>query len=488
MEIKETPSVGVDSETFPQKGSLQPEKFVFFLRETGFSADPPSSLHLEADPFPKLEDGIPFSPPAEKNNPSGYETQVSGEKTFSPVDGRIPCLGPDDQKSFSSLGTEGKGEIYDAPFDILNFLSLPPHLQEAFNQQSNPSNFKEEEGGRSSPPSEKMALKPSSSNYNRDPFVFANFPSLLNEKVTPFINFFQTRADDFFSRGLARSRAYEVMMKKIFREKNLPEELFYLALIESGYNPHAFSRAKASGIWQFLGKTGKQYGLKVDNWVDERRDPEKSTYAAAEYLKNLYEIFNCWFLATAGYNAGEGKVRRAMKKSKSQDFWTISQNRYLKRETKRYVPMFLAAVAIAKEPQKYGFANIAYHPPLVYEKVWVPPATSLQQIAKAAEIDLVELKALNPALKRGLTPPDTPQFEIKLPPGKKEIFAKTFPLLEKSRTAKNKKHRVQPGESLSRIAKRYQVELRSLCELNSLTLSARIYPGSVLLLPSYVHP
>ena len=134
------------------------------------------------------------------------------------------------------------------------------------------------------------------------------FPSLLNDKVQDFISFFQGRAESFFSRSLARSQAYEEMMKRIFREKNLPEELFYLALIESGYNPTALSRAKASGIWQFIGQTAKRFGLRVDKWVDERRDPEKSTLAAAEYLKTLHGMFNNWDLATASYNAGEAKV------------------------------------------------------------------------------------------------------------------------------------------------------------------------------------
>ena len=259
-------------------------------------------------------------------------------------------------------------------------------------------------------------------NDKLSPFLSAIFPSLSHEKVEESIGFFQTRADGFFSRALGRSQAYEEMMKKILREKNLPEELFYLALIESGFNPHAFSRAKASGIWQFVTKTAKRFGLKVDKWIDERRDPEKSTYAAAAYLKNLYGMFNNWDLAAASYNAGEGKVLRAMKSAKSQDFWEISQHRYLRKETKEYVPMFLAAVTIASEPQRYGFSNIDYHPPLLYEKVMVPPGTRLDLIARAAETDLSEIKALNPALKKEKAPPNCSQFEIKLPPGKKEIF------------------------------------------------------------------
>jgi LysM repeat protein len=313
--------------------------------------------------------------------------------------------------------------------------------------------------------------------------ISAIFPSLAHQKVEETIGFFQTRGDSFFSRALGRSQAYEDMMKKILREKNLPEELFYLALIESGFNPHAFSRAKASGIWQFVTKTARRFGLKVDKWIDERRDPEKSTYAAAEYLKSLYEMFNNWDLAAASYNAGEGKVLKAMKRAKSQDFWEISRYRYLRKETKQYVPMFLAAVIIASEPQKYGFSNIDYHPPLLYEKVMVPPGTRLDLIARAAETDLSEIRALNPALKKEKAPPNCSQFEIKLPPGKKEIFGKNFPLLSQKAASKGRKHSVRPGETLSGIAKKYRVHLQDLCQVNGLSPQARIKPGLILSVP-----
>ena len=330
---------------------------------------------------------------------------------------------------------------------------------------------------------EYLGLPGTEQSYKPSAFVSAIFPSLAHQKVEETIGFFQTRADSFFSRALGRSQAYEDMMKKILREKNLPEELFYLALIESGFNPHAFSRAKASGIWQFVTKTARRFGLKVDKWIDERRDPEKSTYAAAEYLKSLYGTFNSWDLAAASYNAGEGKILKAMKRAKSQDFWEISRDRYLRKETKEYVPMFLAAVIIASEPQKYGFSNIDYHPPLLYEKVIVPPGTQLDLIARAAETDLSEIKALNPALKKEKVPPNCSQFEIKLPPGKKVFFGKNFPLLSQKAAAKGKKHSVRSGETLSGIAKKHRVNLQNLCQVNGLSPQARIKPGLILSVP-----
>ncbi len=313
--------------------------------------------------------------------------------------------------------------------------------------------------------------------------IVSIFPSLLHERVEDYVSFFQVQADGFFARSLARSTAYAEMMKGIFREKGLPEELFYLALIESGFNDKALSKSKASGIWQFIGKTAKRFGLRVDKWVDERRDPEKSTHAAANYLKSLHGIFNDWDLATAGYNAGEGKILKAMKKARSQDFWKISQQRYLKKETKEYVPMFLAAVTIAQNPEKYGFQNIEYSPPLAYEKVTVPAGTNLFFVAKAAESDLSHIQALNPALKKGKTPPHS-AFEMKLPPGKKEVFQNNFQTLGQI-SFKTKKHRVGKGESLTKIARQHRVTLQALCDMNDLSPKSRIKPGTMLLLPAF---
>ena len=309
----------------------------------------------------------------------------------------------------------------------------------------------------------------------------SKFPSLAHDKVRDYIELFQNRANGFFTRALGRSTAYEDMIKKILREKDLPEELFYLALIESGFDPKAFSRAKASGIWQFVGKTAKRFGLKVDKWVDERRDPEKATYAAAEYLKNLYSLFNDWDLAMASYNAGEGRILKAMQKANSQDFWKISQQGIVKKETKEYVPLFLAAVTIAQSPHKYGFQNIEYSPPLIYEKVTVPKSTSLVIIAKAAETDLSTIQALNPSLKKGKTPPHG-FFEIRLPPGKKESFEKNYPTLNMT-TVESKKHRVRKGENLAKIAQKYRLTLLDLCDMNDLSPKDRVKPGTILLLP-----
>jgi hypothetical protein len=308
------------------------------------------------------------------------------------------------------------------------------------------------------------------------------FPSLLHEKVRHFVAYFQTAGEDFFSVSLARSQAYESMMKRILREKNLPEEFFYLALIESGFNPHARSKAKATGIWQLMAQTARRFGLQVNRWIDERRDPEKSTRAAAEYLKSLYEIFQSWELATASYNAGEGKILLAMKKTNSQDFWEISRHRYLKQETKKYVPKFLAAVTIARDPRRFGFSKTEDFAPIAYEKVLVSPGTRLDRIAQAAQTDLATIRSLNPALLKWKTPPNGSSMEIRIPPGKREAFEKHFHLRQ-TEIAFAKKHRILPGETLWYIAKKYRISLQDLCEFNQIVPQALLRPGLTLLLP-----
>jgi membrane-bound lytic murein transglycosylase D len=272
-------------------------------------------------------------------------------------------------------------------------------------------------------------------------------------------------------------------MRNLLREQGLPEDLVYMALIESGFDPYAYSRSKAVGPWQFIYRTGKRYGLKVNWWVDERRDPEKSTIAAARYLKDLYEMFACWYLAAAGYNAGEYRIIKGMKRFRTEDFWTLTKHRYLKRETKNYVPLMIAAALVAKDPEKYGFTGIGYQEPLRYEKVKVPELTDLSHIAKACEISLEEIKDLNPELQRGVTPPNEPEYEIKIPFTKKDFFTKNFEALQPLEKFQFKTHLVKNGETLGGIAKLYRVDLDPLLEINSLNKKSPLSRGMNLLIP-----
>ncbi len=310
-----------------------------------------------------------------------------------------------------------------------------------------------------------------------------DIPIVINEQVEHFIQYFQTTAKSRFSSWLARSEKYIPFMRSVLKENGLPEDLVYLALIESGFNPYAYSRSKASGPWQFIYLTGKRYGLRSNWWIDERRDPEKSTIAAAKYLKDLYDMFECWYLAAAGYNAGEKKIVSAMQRYQTEDFWELTKYSYLKQETKDYVPQMIAAALIAKDPEKYGFVGIEYEEPLRYEKVKVPEVTDLRLIALACETTVDEIRELNPELSRWCTPPDFPDYEIKIPSGKKELFSKNFESLHSGVKFQFKTHVVKKGESFPKIARLYQIDVEPILEINRLNKKSRLSPGTNLLIP-----
>ncbi|MBI5826209.1 MAG: lytic transglycosylase domain-containing protein [Deltaproteobacteria bacterium] len=249
-----------------------------------------------------------------------------------------------------------------------------------------------------------------------------DIPIVVNKSVESHIRYFQTRGRKYFEKWLDRSRDYMTMLRSILRENGLPEDLSYIAFIESGLNPTVKSRANAVGMWQFIKGTARTYGLRVDWWIDERMDPEKATLAAAKYFRNLYGQFGSWYLAAAGYNAGEGKVMRVMRRHDSEDFWVLaSRKRSFKRETREYVPKFLAAILIGKDPTAYGFEEQP-DGALLYDKAAIPNATDFRVIATAAGTTVEEIKRLNPELLRRFTPPNYPDYEVKIPYGTKERF------------------------------------------------------------------
>ena len=245
-------------------------------------------------------------------------------------------------------------------------------------------------------------------------------PVVLNQPVKTYLKYFSQTGKTNFQASLARSGRYLPMMRRILKEHGLPPELVFLAWIESGFNPWARSPAEAVGPWQFIEGTARRYGLKVNGHVDERRDPEKSTQAAARYLKDLYRQFGCWYLAAAGYNAGEKRVAGAVRRTASQDFWTLARQGQLPKETCNYVPQFIAAALIAKSPQRYGFTKITYKRPLAFETVKCPGGTDVGRFAKALQISLEELRELNPELKQGVTPTDQHDYILKVPVQKRQ--------------------------------------------------------------------
>jgi membrane-bound lytic murein transglycosylase D len=237
-----------------------------------------------------------------------------------------------------------------------------------------------------------------------------------NDHVQRFLEQFQTGyRQAVVERWLTRSGRYLPMILDVFKQKGLPEELVFISMIESGFNPVAVSRAGAKGLWQFMAPTARRYGLRVDRWLDERLDPEKSTVAAANYLKDLYTIFGSWELSQAAYNAGEMKVLRAIKGTGTRDFWSLTQSRLLRDETKNFVPAIHAVTIIGQGPEQYGFA-VTPEEPLSYEQIRVPKATSLKHVAALSGIPFEELVRLNSELRLKQTPPDSP-YHLKVPLG-----------------------------------------------------------------------
>ncbi len=311
-----------------------------------------------------------------------------------------------------------------------------------------------------------------------------SIPLVMNRSVEVQIAAFQNPLRSHFELWLSRSTKYESIIKDILQEYELPEELLYLALIESGYSLRARSPKKASGPWQFMGATAKRYGLKINWWIDERRDIEKSTRAAARYLKYLYGRFQDWELALAAYNAGEGKIARAIRRYKTRDFWKLRRYRYLSRETRSFVPKFMAALAIAKDPDAYGFSDIKFMDPLNYEEVTLTGVADLRLIANVIDCSVKNLKELNPQLKRGYIPSNVGQLQLKIPAGKKDLFLYEFSKMTGNGKKTFGRHTIRTGESLSVIAEQYSTSIKALMDLNELHNSHLIIAGKSLLVPT----
>lgn len=312
-----------------------------------------------------------------------------------------------------------------------------------------------------------------------------DFPITMNSRVEGWIDYFTGRGRYHMDRYLARASRYIPMMKETLKKQGMPEDLVYLALIESGFNLRAKSRARAVGAWQFMKATGKRYGLRVDAWIDERRDPIKSTEAAARYLKDLYLMFESWYLAASAYNAGEYKILRAIEELKTNNYWRICETRFLRRETKDYVPKLIAAAIIAKNPARYGFEDIEGLEPLKFESVTVNFPVHLREIAKLVDADLDDIEELNPHLVRTMVPPNVDSYEIRVPPGSRVLveraIAKIRNQLESSEIPRE--HVVRSGETLGSIAKRYKVRVKDLANTNNLSPKEKVTPGLALIVP-----
>ncbi len=310
-----------------------------------------------------------------------------------------------------------------------------------------------------------------------------------NHRVLEYLEFFQLDARDRFQIWLARLGRYEGMIRARLRARGLPEDLVYLTLIESGLSNTAVSRARAVGMWQFIASTGRMYGLQIDPWVDERRDPFKATDAAVNHLGDLVQRLGSVYLAAAAYNAGAGRIERGIRRLpgepdsiSDQTFFQIAERRYLRRETRDYVPKLIAAALIAKQPGRYGFTEVAPLPPLVFDEVTVPDATGLDVLARLADTTVAALLELNPHFVRGMTPPGRSAL-VRVPRGTGARVAERFADLPINERVTFVDHYVAEGQTLSGIAQRYRVSVAMLRGANPSLRANALRIGQRIIVP-----
>jgi len=317
-----------------------------------------------------------------------------------------------------------------------------------------------------------------------------SIPTEVNPLVEQWISYFQGRGRRHMERYLARSTRYEKLMKKVLKDNGLPEDLFYIALIESGFNTQARSHAAAVGYWQFIRGTGKRYGLEINTMVDERKDPVLATQAAAEYFKGLYSVFGSWYLAMASYNVGENRVKREVMNHYTRDFWELAKKKRFPKETIHYIPKFIAAKLIAKDPDKYGFGEIDYMTPIEFDHVTLDKPVNLRVMAEKMGINYEDFKDLNPKYKGEIAPMKAEnKLELRIPPGTAEqaTVAANESIVEKvefvADAGDTQVYRIRRGDSLHSVARKYRTTVAYLRDLNDIPKGKRLSVGMKLYVP-----
>lgn len=317
--------------------------------------------------------------------------------------------------------------------------------------------------------------------------VSFDVPIVVNESVLDAVAYYQFRTPKAFAAALQRSGRYLPLMRSILRENGIPEDIVYLAMIESAFKSQAHSRAAAKGYWQFISGTGRRYGLKTTRDMDERSDPVKSTRAAAAYLRDLYEMFGDWYLAMAAYNAGEGRVLRGLQRTGARDYWELREARALHRETRDYVPFFIASALIAKDPARFGF-DVVPDPPLEFDVVELPRPVEIARVARELGTSVETIRSLNGELRGRSTPRGVPAYPLRVPKGAGPVLTARLEAIPAAPEVRDRRIKVRRGETLARFAKRNRVSVADVREANGLRPNAKLRTGQLLVVPSRFAP
>ena len=311
-----------------------------------------------------------------------------------------------------------------------------------------------------------------------------DIPIVINADVERWMRYLLGPGKKHYKIWLERSGKYTPMMQAKLRSAGLPEDLIYLSMIESGFSTSAYSSAAAAGLWQFIPTTGREMGLRVDWWIDERRDPEKSTDAAILFLSKMYRQFGDWYLVWAGYNGGPGRVSKAVAKHNTKDFWTLKENNAFPDETDNYIPKIVAAAIIGKYRDRYGFTDVKYQEPLQYTHVTIDGNVAVDILAKCAHISTNEFLAYNPEIVQSALPPTPSKLTIKVPANTQESFKAALASVPPEERLTYVRHVIKKGETLGSIAKKYGVSVSSIQKVNKISNPNRISLGQVIMIPS----
>ncbi len=450
------PATSVEPQAFPISPNRHDQQSLIPLDETGETTSGMTGLSIEDNPNQSSTEALVQTP--------GQQIQSSDVgKTLDPLSVDDPQESNTSQNKRRFLPEESKREA----LDTQTRFSVNSSTKLRFYPADSPEERSQVVLARFAKVFDYSWEAP----QQRRPGAYGTIPLVLNDSVEKNLEYFQYGIHERFQTYLDRFHHYQDLVEPVFRELGLPPELMYLSLVESGFNPRAFSRSRASGPWQFMKGTGRVYGLDVDWYLDERRDPIKSTVAAAHHLRDLYDQFGSWPLALGAYNAGSGKISRAIKKTGTRDFWKIRRSRYIRRETKDYVPRFIAATLIAQNPTAYGF-TIPDGDRHEFEEVLITKRVHLSAVTQKTGIPVEELKRLNPELRRSIVPSLTaPGYYLKVPLGMASLVEElhsTLTVWTQPPPPPTEWHTVRRGESLSVVAKRYRMKVSQLKQMNNL--------------------